>query len=1175
MERRQIDPSQDCQKADARILGRILAAQNVVFTLPYTSRIAEFYARILISIPGIEACRVCLEGSSVPAGKMATASCEQCRTSFQSDEEAKTHHLPTSHFKCGLADQPAMRLIAVESNQHHFGFFVLKIHQNAVGELYQPFISNLAGYVALILENRWQKKMLQKSRDELERRVVERTHDLNTANEAMAASKRKAIDTMKKAVKAQRRLEKARADLERSIKGHKQVEREYRTLIESVPDLIVRYDPGLRRTYVNPAWEKLSGLPAAEVIGVPYSDIPRVPNPVNAEYLEKLRLALETGTTQVAEFTWVNAIGVTLFLEYVIVPEYDNDGGIVGVLAVGRDITQRKRAEEASHRMNRQLRAISTCNQVLMQASVEQTLLDHICRIVCEEAGYRMAWVGYPQKDAARTIRPIAWAGSEEGYLAEAGITWADTDHGRGPTGRALREGISACIQDFASDPHAAPWRQSALQRGYRSSIALPLRSESAPPFGVLCIYAADPNAFTPDEIRLLEELAGNLAFGITALRLRAEHKEAENKILASEQLFRALVENAPDFIARYDCEYRRIYVNPAIQKLFGKQEKNVLGRTPGDQSPIYAPQIYIDHLQQAIETAAEGTAEIPFRTAQGEMHWGQIRFVPEFDADDRVVSVLTIGRDIHEIKENETRFRMLAENFPDLVARFDTDGRYTYVNPAFEKTFGLPADTITGKSLRELPKGRKPEKNDALLSLIHRAFEEGVANESEVSWGTEMGERLYEIRHAPERDATGNVVSVLSIARDITERKQADEELARYKAHLEEMVRSRTAELEQARNKARQYLDIAGVILVAIDARRRVTLINQKGCEILESTADEIIGKDWFETFIPEKVRPDVIRGFKHLMAGEKALVQYFENPVLTRSGRLRLVAWHNVQLKDDEGRITGTLSSGEDITQRRQSEKQIIDLNHNLQKRAAELETANKELDAFAYSVSHDLRAPLRHIDGFIELLRKRAEKAQDKLSRHYMDTISGSARRMGRLIDDLLSFSRMGRRAMSSQQVALDEMVKDVIQELASDAAGRAIDWQIGDLPMVSGDATMLSRVLANLIGNALKFTRPRQKTRIEIGSLPDQDSETVIFVRDNGVGFNMAYVDKLFGVFQRLHHADEFEGTGIGLANVHRIIARHGGRVWAESVQDQGATFYFALPRKLQGDENERR
>jgi light-regulated signal transduction histidine kinase (bacteriophytochrome) len=308
--------------------------------------------------------------------------------------------------------------------------------------------------------------------------------------------------------------------------------------------------------------------------------------------------------------------------------------------------------------------------------------------------------------------------------------------------------------------------------------------------------------------------------------------------------------------------------------------------------------------------------------------------------------------------------------------------------------------------------------------------------------------------------------------------------------------------------------------------------------------------------------------------MAGELDPAEYLENPVLTRSGRQRLVAWHNVLLRDDEGHVIGTLSSGEDITRRRHAERQIINLNQDLQKRASELEAANKELDAFAYSVSHDLRAPLRHIDGFIELLQKKVGKAQDEQSRHYMDTISESAKRMGVLIDDLLSFSRMGRRAMSTQQVVLGDLVHDVIQELSPDAVGRAIDWRVGDLPMVCGDATMLRRVLANLIGNALKFTRPRQKARIEIGSLPDQDSETVIFVGDNGVGFDMTYVDKLYGVFQRLHRADEFEGTGIGLANVRRIIARHGGRTWAASVPGQGATFYFSLPCKLKGDGDER-
>ena len=192
-------------------------------------------------------------------------------------------------------------------------------------------------------------------------------------------------------------------------------------------------------------------------------------------------------------------------------------------------------------------------------------------------------------------------------------------------------------------------------------------------------------------------------------------------------------------------------------------------------------------------------------------------------------------------------------------------------------------------------------------------------------------------------------------------------------------------------------------------------------------------------------------------------------------------------------------------------------------------------------------------------------------DEQSRHYIDASADAARKMGLLIDDLLSFSRMGRQAMSPKKVDLGNLVRDIIRELAPDAVGRNIDWCIGDLPGVNGDAAMLRIVLVNLISNAFKFTRPREKARIEIGSLPGQNTETVIFVRDNGVGFDMTYKDKLFGVFQRLHRADEFEGTGIGLANVRRLIARHGGRTWAESALDQGATFYVALPQTPQGVE----
>jgi light-regulated signal transduction histidine kinase (bacteriophytochrome) len=245
-------------------------------------------------------------------------------------------------------------------------------------------------------------------------------------------------------------------------------------------------------------------------------------------------------------------------------------------------------------------------------------------------------------------------------------------------------------------------------------------------------------------------------------------------------------------------------------------------------------------------------------------------------------------------------------------------------------------------------------------------------------------------------------------------------------------------------------------------------------------------------------------------------------------------------------------------DVTDRKRFERE-------LEQRATQLAAVNAELEAFSYSVSHDLRAPLRHISGFVALLKASALPKLDAEEARRLQTITDAAGRMGRLIDDLLAFSRMGRTPLGKRRVNLAEVFDDVRRELAADLNGRRVTWKRQALPAVEADPAMLRLVVMNLLSNALKYSRDRQDACIEIGERNGSGDETVVFVRDNGVGFDMQYVDKLFGVFQRLHRPEDFEGTGIGLANVRRIITRHGGRTWAEGAVQAGATFFFSLPR----------
>ncbi len=292
----------------------------------------------------------------------------------------------------------------------------------------------------------------------------------------------------------------------------------------------------------------------------------------------------------------------------------------------------------------------------------------------------------------------------------------------------------------------------------------------------------------------------------------------------------------------------------------------------------------------------------------------------------------------------------------------------------------------------------------------------------------------------------------------------------------------------------------------------------------------------------------------------------EHWEYRLFQPDGKLRWIEARGRLISGASNRPVRIIGMGVDVTERKQTAEQIGALNEELKRNVLQLQAANRELEAFTYSVSHDLRAPLRHMAGFVELLNKRAKEGLDEKSRHYLQVISGAASQMGQLVDDLLAFSRAGRVEIKWDMVDSGVIVQEAIANLDGETAGRDIEWKIETLPDVFGDAALLRQVWVNLISNAVKFTRPRQRAIIEIGAQDAGEEKEYLFrIKDNGVGFDMRYKDKLFGLFQRLHREEEFEGTGVGLANVQRIVHRHGGRTWAESLPGEGAIFYFSLPK----------
>jgi PAS domain S-box-containing protein len=388
------------------------------------------------------------------------------------------------------------------------------------------------------------------------------------------------------------------------------------------------------------------------------------------------------------------------------------------------------------------------------------------------------------------------------------------------------------------------------------------------------------------------------------------------------------------------------------------------------------------------------------------------------------------------------------------------------------------------------------------------------------------------------------------------------------FQEHLQELVKERTEELRASESRYKRLLESITnyVYTVTFENGRPAGTLHRLGCESLSGFTPDDYAREpdlWYR-MVHEDDRETVLRMAEQILTETKPVA--LEHRIRHKDGSIRWIHNTLVPQVNSDKEIVSYDGIVADITDRKRAEEELSALNTDLEqrviKRTEELEQSNKQLEAFAFSVSHDLRAPLRHIDGFSKALMEEYHASLDDMGKTYLERVRAACTKMNALIDDLLSFSRFSRQSLNRTTIDMGKLVEEVLGELDSEQQSRNISFSISTLPNCQADPQLLHQVIFNLLSNALKYTKKRESATVEIGSFA-QGEHTIYFIRDNGAGFDMQYADKLFGVFQRMHRSDEFEGTGVGLAIVQNIIQRHGGRIWAEAEVDKGATFYFTL------------
>jgi PAS domain S-box-containing protein len=922
-----------------------------------------------------------------------------------------------------------------------------------------------------------------------------------------------------------------------------QCESMQKAILEAIPEPAWIKDAEGQFLSVNAPWLEYMGLQKKDCIGKTVFDVfsQEVAQKLHEEDLE----VITTGRQIRLQEFLKNKQGNTVWFETIKGPLYNKNGDIAGSLGIARNISERKRAEMSPDRICRALRTLVKCNVALVRAENEADLLLNICRIIVENGAYRLAWVGYKEYDAAKTVRPVALTGHEEGYTKELNITWADTERGRGPTGTAIREGSPCLVKDIRNDSCFTPWREEALERGYLSSLSIPIITGSDV-LGALNVYASEPDAFDNEEVTLLEQLANDIAYGIMSLRTASEHRCVAEALARSEHILAEAQAITHLGSWEYDLERDEEYWSAEFFRILGLP---LQGTGPAHDSmfdyihPDYRENV-LRRLSESLESVRPYDVEYRIIRPDGEERLIHAKGKILEDKDGKKSKFIGTALDITErkmLEEKQQQLVTLVENSSDLIGIATLSGEVTYINRS-----GL---VMAG--LENLEAARKTRIIDYITDDDRQAFGEIL---QETFWsGSWCGEfRLRNLMTGIPfpvemncflitNEQTGAPHAIVTISRDISERKRNEDALRHSEGKFRSLVEATTDWIWE------------------IDENSVYTYVSPKVRDLLGYEPEEVIGKTPFDFIHPEDVKR--LEEKLNTIKADRITFSVIETVFMHKDGNLLTAETSGVPVCDAFGGFCGYRGITRDITARKKLEHQCL--------QAQKMEAVGQ----LAGGIAHDFNNILTAMVGYLHLL---ANRIGDEKARHYVDQMTALAEKAAELTESLLMFSRKQEQNFCPEPLDLNKVIERAGKMLKR-LIGENIEFQTilheEALPVLVV-ANQIEQVLMNLATNARDAMHDGGLLTIRtdvmyidsyfmrMHGFGEPGKYALLSVSDNGTGMDEKTCKRVFEPFFTTKEVGK--GTGLGLSTSYGIINQHNGYINVSSEPGEGTIFRIYLP-----------